>query len=100
MAHEFGSGDIFVYKWGYDQTNIEFHQVVKTTTKTVTVRRIEAKAVSEERFMSDTCVAVPDQFIEQAEPRRKTVKEDGSLRFEFGNAYPWDGKPRERSWYA
>ena len=27
-------GDIFVSSWGYDQTNVDFHEVVKVAAKT------------------------------------------------------------------
>lgn len=33
-------GDIFYCSWGYDQTNIDFYQVIKRTAKMITVRRI------------------------------------------------------------
>jgi hypothetical protein len=37
-------GDVYYTSWGYDQTNVEFFQVVKRTPGTVTVRRIGAYA--------------------------------------------------------
>ena len=36
-------GDIFVSSWGYDQTNVDFHEVVKVAAKTVTLIPIERK---------------------------------------------------------
>lgn len=36
-------GDIYRTSWGYDQTNVEFFEVVKRTASTVTLRRIAAK---------------------------------------------------------
>ena len=31
-------GDIFVSSWGYDQTNVDFHEVVKVAAKTGTAQ--------------------------------------------------------------
>ena len=36
-------GDIFVSSWGYDQTNVDFYEVVKVAAKTVTLIPIERK---------------------------------------------------------
>lgn len=36
-------GDIYRTSWGYDQTNVEFFQVVRRTPGTVTLRRIAAE---------------------------------------------------------
>lgn len=38
-------GDIYYTSWGYDQTNVEFFQIVKRTPGTVTVRRIGCQVV-------------------------------------------------------
>lgn len=36
-------GDVLVSSWGYDQTNIDFYEVVKVTPKMVSIVRIKAK---------------------------------------------------------
>ena len=36
-------GDILVSSWGYEQTNVDFYEVVKVTAKTVTLIPIERK---------------------------------------------------------
>lgn len=36
-------GDIYYTSWGYDQTNVEFFEVVRRTAGTVTLRRIAAR---------------------------------------------------------
>lgn len=99
MGHQIEVGDVFVYTWGYDQTNVQFFQVLKVSEKTVVVREIETEAVTEEGFMNDRCVARRDKFKNE-EPLRKLVQADGSLRFDYGTARRWDGRPQDRSWYA
>ena len=36
-------GDVFVSSWGYEQTNVDFYEVVKVTAKTVMLIPIERK---------------------------------------------------------
>ncbi|MGD0652262.1 MAG: hypothetical protein ABSA97_14190 [Verrucomicrobiia bacterium] len=59
-------GDIFEHSWGYDQTNIEYFEVVAVGNKTVKVRQIAAKAVEgTQGFMSQTVRPCPGQFLEK-----------------------------------
>jgi hypothetical protein len=41
-------GDIFYSSWGYDQTNIDYYQVVKTTGKGCVVRKLKKEIVGHE----------------------------------------------------
>jgi len=108
MAHQLKAGDIFVHSWGYDQTNINFFQVVKAGGKTVIVQEIEDEAVpGTEGFMCDQCIPKPGVFKEGSKPTRKLVQpaseDEGRYRLKFdygGTGYLWDGKPQCRSWYA
>jgi hypothetical protein len=45
FRHGYQVGDMLHGSWGYDQTNCEFYQVVKTTEKTITVRALGALPV-------------------------------------------------------
>ena len=40
-------GTILVNRWGYDQTNVDFFQVIKVTEKTVVIRQIAKEKVKE-----------------------------------------------------
>lgn len=50
--------DIFVSSWGYEQTNVDFYEVVKVTAKTVTLIPIERK-VQLKGFMRYTAMPIP-----------------------------------------
>ena len=50
-------GDIFVSSWGYDQTNVDFYEVVKVAAKTVTLIPIERK-VQLKGFMRYTAMRI------------------------------------------
>ena len=99
--HDYKAGDILYTSWGYDQTNIEFFQVVAVpSSKSITVREIaSAMPRGEEGFMSGRVVAVPDNFIGAAITKRVTPS--GSIKFaSYRYAWKWDGRERYCSWYA
>lgn len=56
-------GAIFEYSWGYDQTNIDYFQVVRRSGSTVWVRPIGKKSVGGEGFMCDNVMPVKDAFV-------------------------------------
>tara|TARA_Y100000310_G_scaffold13096_1_gene13444 strand:+ start:387 stop:935 length:549 start_codon:yes stop_codon:yes gene_type:complete len=90
-AHTLKIGDILVSSWGYDQTNVDFYQVIKTTSRTVTIQSI-AQAVENSELTYDGVVAARDSFY--GKPMQKVV--DGasnSVRIEsFAYAHPWNGE--------
>lgn len=56
-------GDIFYTSWGYDQTNINFYQVVGITAGGCYIRPIFGKEVREKSYTgSDAIVAAPNHF--------------------------------------
>lgn len=96
----FKVGDVVSYSWGYDQTNVDFFEVVAVTAKTVTVREVK-KATTENGFMCGSTVPVPGAYV--GEPKRKRVcgtPEEPRLSMDYGTARKWDGKPERCSWYA
>lgn len=67
-------GDIFCSSWGYDQTNIDYYEVVATSAKMATVRAIAADCKDEPEFMTGSCVPVPGKFISEKTRRVKLQK--------------------------
>jgi hypothetical protein len=70
-------GDIFRTRWGYDQTNIEYFEVIAATRKTVTVRELQQVSTPEQGFMTAKCSPMPGLFIEKAEPIKCVVNGSG-----------------------
>lgn len=101
-AHDIKVGDVFVYSWGYDQTNIEFYQVTATNKKTVTIRKIKSADVENNyMMMTGKSTAVLDSFV--GEPMRKTPYLSNGvwrLNMPYGGCSPWDGEPQRYSYYA
>jgi hypothetical protein len=91
-------GDIYYTSWGYEQTNVEFFQVVGKVGETMLkVREIAKASVKDsEGFMSDSVVAVKDAFIGEA----FKCKAGEYIKVGYTSANKWDGLPKYRSWYA
>lgn len=71
-------GDILKATWGYEQTNVDYYQVVAVLGKSVEVRAIKGEVVKATGDMSGQCVPVPDQFISGAMCKR--VGADGTIK--------------------
>ena len=69
-------GTIFSESWGWEQTNVNFYEVVSRTEKMVTIREIGQKTVKEETAMSSYVVADKGNFISD-EICRKKIKGGG-----------------------
>lgn len=64
-------GDIFRTSWGYDQTNVEFYEIVGLSGKIATVREIGAESI-EDGFMSGTAIPLPGSYAGEAKRVRMT----------------------------
>jgi hypothetical protein len=92
-GHTLENGAILYSSWGYDQTNIDFYQVVKIVGKcTVQIRPI-ASATDHSETGATYVVAVPDSFTGEPFTKRASVDNCISLN-SYSGASPWDGKPK------
>ena len=53
-------GDVYVASWGYDQTNVDFYEVIEIRGSRVLMAAIDS-AAKETGFMSGQCVPLPGQ---------------------------------------
>lgn len=99
---QFQLGDIFVESWGYEQTNVDFYQIVKLNTASVVLRKISYKTLEFTGWASDTVEPLKNGFLDD-----KTY----TKRFKEGSKYlkgiacgclvlHESGKSYHRSWYA
>jgi hypothetical protein len=100
-------GAIFVYSWGWEQTNVDYFQVVevKGGGATVVVRQIGSSLVPNwaTGHMTGYVTPEPDNFLDNDEPRTKRVRFNDNgpyLSMDYSIARPWNGQPDYRSWYA
>lgn len=65
-------GDVFNTSWGYEQTNVEFYQVIERNGKTgVVIQEIAHESVKETSWCSDEVKPVKNAFI--GEPMTKRL---------------------------
>jgi len=86
--------DTILYaSWGYEQTNVDFYQVVETTSKTVILQEIGAKTVRYDGGgFSGAVIADPTQKV--GEPFRSVVKQGKYCNVKhYTVGHIWDGEP-------
>lgn len=107
-GHNFKVGDIVTNSWGYDQTNVDWYRVAKTTAKFVWLQPISG-ATEQNGFMSghslpavDTTSDDPTKwgFQDCNEPLQKHLARKDSVSMKYGSGSKWDGEARYESWYA
>lgn len=98
-------GDIFESTWGYDQTNVDYYEVVGLTGASVKVRQIASTTARDTGLWAQRYVKpVPGQFI--GEVMTKRIQEGwngGTPTFtvnSYATAYLWDGTPTLETSYA
>ncbi|WP_346924434.1 hypothetical protein [Rothia sp. (in: high G+C Gram-positive bacteria)] len=103
MTYTVKPGDIFYTSWGYEQTNVEFYQVVRATSKTVWLAEIASEKESY-GFMSEEVrpklgIFKGDIFRRRlaawANPDEPQVRID-----DCANGYLWTGQSMRASHYA
>lgn len=108
-VNPFKLGDIFVDSWGYDQTNVDFYQVIEIKPKSVVVREICSSQVEGTHGM-DCCNVIPvkDAFTRNSEPFNKLVQvyiSNGIPQYYIKSSFGWcslhkEGETHYNSWYA
>lgn len=106
-------GAIFYCSWGYDQTNIDYYQVVKKKgNKTILVKKIQQKVIENDSYRSLSCKVIADvgNFANDDEisVRLHQHRHDTATligRFYpskgsgyFHNLYPDNGQPKTQSY--
>jgi len=99
LINPFKLGDILYYSWGYDQTNIDFWQVVKITPKTIDVRRLSQEVTEYTGFMSENVIPLKDSFIGNRIVT-KHLQIDRAGKVYISGLWNYDGKPKNQSHYA
>lgn len=66
-------GDIFYSSWGYEQTNIDFYQVIALKGTTMATLRKINHTSRNIGFCSDMVKPIPDSFAENSEPFTRKI---------------------------
>lgn len=98
----FQVGTLLVNSWGYDQTNVDFYQVIEVKGKTVVIKEICGRTVrnSDNGYMSSYVSPVKDSFKKDAKPITKRIT-GTSLRMDCGSlSITHELAKHYCSWYA
>jgi len=80
--HPFKVDDIFYDTWGYEQTNVDFYQITRTTEKSIWMREIGREIVASTGFMQGKVMPIKGAFT--GEEKRKTPLDYGSTNEDNG----------------
>jgi len=99
---ELSIGDILVSSWGYDQTNIDFYQVIKLTKKMVMVSQVKNRIIENGPNFTGKVEPIKDAFVGAPFKRKIMYYSDAPAISitSYSSARPWGGKPEYFSSYA
>ena len=108
LINPFKVGDILYNSWGYDQTNIDFYQVVEVGAKSVKIREIGSEMTTKEGYSSMSAFVSPKEndFTGPTETKILRVYANGNGGFtvyipaRHGIIKKYDGTAKYCSWYA
>lgn len=104
VGHGLAVGDVVYTEWGYEQTNVNYYQVLRVPSpRSAVVRELEADRI-EDGPMSMTGRAVPRLGDFRACSKEMTRRAAGLHTINIGDSQgagrKWSGEPRRVSWYA
>jgi hypothetical protein len=94
--HIFKVGDVVYNSWGYDQTNVDFYQVVKVTGHYVHIKPIKQDTTTTHCNGGHTAPQ-PGQFVENGE-EEKHYATGAHVTFKHGSGSKWMGGNIGCSW--
>lgn len=95
------AGDILFGTWGYEQTNVDYYQVLEVIPSGRSVRICKLRSARQERgigAMSGVEVPIPDAF--DGQPMVKRVTPGERCKLDRASLSKWDGRPVLCSWYG
>ena len=98
--HNVKVGEFFVSSWGYDQTNVNFYQVIEAKGTMVVVREVSTKIVGSTQTENQV-VPNKNDFIDGKMRKKVNMSYDSpSIKIDSSETGRlWDGKPkRETAW--
>jgi len=91
-------GDILCTCWGYEQTNVEFYEVIRATDKTIWIRELSTTRYDTGRAGSK--LPLPGVYQSEEVLERRVGRSGGWVKItSYIGATLWDGQPKEfTSW--
>jgi hypothetical protein len=95
-------GDIYVSQWGYDQTNVDYYQVIQVKSKTAVLAQIGCNKTYTGP-MNGTCVPDTSVVGRKAIAKRILALNEDETYFKlnsFSSAFRWNGETNSFSEWA
>lgn len=97
--------DVISSSWGYDQTNVDFYKVIAVKGSMIEIRQLSAETKEHNPGCMSGMISPVEPFEFHPDfPKviRKKPGADGKFKLESWGRWcsPWDGKPKNCSWYA
>ena len=89
-------GDIFYSSWGYDQTNVDFYQVTKTSSAMISIRQIDKKILRGHGKPTEWVIPVANQFRGPVMSKKLMAYQGRAMvkLNSYSSAYKWDGQEK------
>jgi hypothetical protein len=108
IVNPYKVGDILSVSWGYEQTNVDFYEVVRVTPKAIVIQQIRSKTVRDIAWAQGEVMPCPREYIGSEERKilQPYIDNDPDpyrrvhLHHPYGWLKLWDGSPQRASWYA
>ncbi len=103
FSHTLVLGDVLCGSWGWEQTNVEFFEVVAVKSgKTVVIRPVGKTKDYDDNGMTGRAVPKKGEFVGEASTVRVSVgnRIRASVGFLFVGVGPWNGEPVVFTEYA
>lgn len=100
--HRWEAGLVLYGSWGYDQTNVDFFEVVRVVgAHMVEIQKVGSQSASDDPagFSSMSSHVVPD-LAHRGKIYRVKVQAGACKSPVHGSLSPWSGRPVYSSWYA
>lgn len=98
-SDHYAVGDVVYDCWGYEQTNIDYYQVVEVKPRSIVIRELEQNCREDGPMaMRGSCQPRRGEF--KGEPILKPLDEQGRIRSRHGAFSKWDGRALSYSSYA
>ena len=99
--HGLNVGDILVSSWGYDQTNVDWYEVVGVKGASINIQPVSS-TVTESGEGYDHVAPLPGETYGRVRTKRPTRFGDTvAVKISsFAYAYIWDGQPKHETAYG
>lgn len=95
-------GNILYATWGYEQTNVNFYEVITVKGKMVIIRELE-KNIKPSSHSSMAGTATPKSKYVGLPMKKKMIRSGNGTVIKISDriyAHKWDGNPKSISWWA